>query len=77
MPKDERLPYIDDADYARFTDRTVNESVLEFIMTNLIPLVLLVIFVMSVTAIFTHRNMIPLVTFVVLMAMYTFVWQKI
>lgn len=77
MPKDERLPYIDDADYARFTDKTVKESALDFVMSNLMPLLLLCVFVLSVSVIFTHRNMIPLVTFGLLMIMYKMVWLNV
>ena len=76
MPKDERLPYIDDADYGRFLDKTVKESMIDYIISNLILLAMLVVFLMCVSVIFTHRNLIPLVTYMLLVAMYKLVWQK-
>jgi len=70
-------PYIDDADYAKFTDKTVKESTFDYLWANFATILMLALLCLCAMAIFIDKNAVPLVTYIALIAIYKLVWVKI
>lgn len=75
--KDEDQPYIDDADYDQFVEKTVQASTWDYFRKNILWILGLIAAFICVAMLLMYRNPTPLIVFITLIFVWNFVLGSI